>query len=74
MNCGSRFAIGQGRVADTRCLHSNTTLPNSQPKMADAIFGLGLSHAPESSSVFARKNGEIVKVTAVRKEVVNGSH
>ena len=42
----------------------NTALPAAQPKMADAIFGLGLSHAPESSLVFVRKNGEMLKVTA----------
>jgi hypothetical protein len=37
----------------------NTALPAAQPKMADAIFGFGLSQTPERSSVLARKNGEI---------------
>jgi len=41
----------------------NTALPAAQPKMADAIFGFGHSHALESSSVFVRKNSEILKVT-----------
>jgi len=42
----------------------NTALPATQPKMADAIFGFGLTHALESSSVLVRKNSGILKVTA----------
>jgi hypothetical protein len=36
--------------------HTNTTLPNSQPKMATAIFGFGLTHAPKMALVVDRKN------------------
>jgi hypothetical protein len=58
---------GQGRVADTQSRHTNTTLPISQPKMANAIFGFGLSHAPESSTLLVLKNGVLLKVTAEKK-------
>ena len=56
------------------CSQAHTALPNAQPKMADAIFGFGLSHTPQSSSVLVQKNDEILKVTAELKEKVNGSH
>jgi len=35
---------------------TNTTLPTTQPKMATAIFGFGLAHAPEKPQGLDRKN------------------
>jgi hypothetical protein len=40
--------------------------------MANAIFGFGLSHALEGSSVLVLKNSEILKVTVEKKEIGNG--
>ena len=43
------------------CFHThnhltNTTLKTAQPKMADAIFGFGRTHAPQRSSGLDQKN------------------
>jgi len=52
----SRFSNGQSRVANTHNQHTNTTLPNALPKMADAIFGLWLTHAPKRALGLVLKN------------------
>jgi hypothetical protein len=46
----------QCRVASARCLHRNTTLLTTQPKMATAIFGFGLTRAPNRTWGLDRKN------------------
>jgi hypothetical protein len=54
VNNSSRFAK-QGRVAP-QSRRINTTLPITQPKMAHAIFGFGLSLAPKRSAELVQKN------------------
>jgi len=46
----------QGRVSAPQHQRKNTTLSISQPKMADAIFGFGLTHALFRAELFVRKN------------------
>jgi hypothetical protein len=67
----SRFSNGQSRVANAQNRHTNTTLPNAQPKMADAIFGFGLSHASKRSLGLDRKNTVVGKFSRKAATVYN---
>jgi hypothetical protein len=56
----------------SRCTH--TTLPTTQPKMAIAIFGFGLTHAPYKDPKFVRKYRQVWKVTPERTKKMNNKH
>ena len=54
---------GRFPILTMPCSHTRIALSIAQPKMAVAIFGFGLTHAPDKDSELVRKYRQIWKVT-----------
>jgi hypothetical protein len=65
----SLFQVSNAMFASSHRIENSTA-----KKWLTPLFGFGLSHAQGSSSKIVRINDEIQKVTAERKEKVNGRH